>query len=105
MHNISLRNSLIGCLVFFAPVTMAQGLSEQCIEAPKRVYACDNLIYTSIKRADVKEVVCVCRPDKDAILSFLEKDSIATQRIMIRKLLAKHQMTKIELIEVLSQIN
>ncbi len=105
MHNISLRNSLIGCLVFFAPVTMAEGLSEQCIEAPKRVYACDNLIYTSIKRADAKVVVCICKPDKDAILSFLEKDSIATQRIMIRKLLAKHQMTKVELMEVLNQIN
>lgn len=80
-------------------------IAKQCITAPKRIYACDNLIYTSIKKANKTSLICVCKSDKPAILTLLTKDNIATQRIIIRKLLAKHQISQDELRHILQQIN
>ncbi|MGB1298878.1 MAG: hypothetical protein ACPG8A_11395 [Psychrobium sp.] len=105
MGSALFRTALIVLVLLASPKVFSFALSKQCIEAPKRKYACDNMIYTSIKRGESKTLVCVCKPDRKAIFSLLEKDNIATQRIEIRKLLAKHQMTKAQLIEILNQIN
>jgi hypothetical protein len=83
----------------------AAELTKQCITAPKRIYACENLIYTGIKKADKTALICVCKSDKQAILTLLKKDNVATQRIIIRKLLAKHQISQNELRDILQQIN
>ncbi|MGB0835975.1 MAG: hypothetical protein ACPGR2_15795 [Psychrobium sp.] len=105
MGSALLRTALIALMLFVSPKVFSFALSKQCIEAPKRKYACDNMIYTSIKRGESKALVCVCKTDKEAIFSLLAKNNIATQRFEIRKLLAKHQMTKAQLIDVLNQIN
>lgn len=105
MLTYSIRNSFIFSAIFLIPSTSAIALTQHCITAPKRVYACDNLIYTSVNRGEEKTLVCVCKSDKKAIEGLLAKDDIATQRIIIRKLLAKHQISKSELREVLNQIN
>jgi len=85
--------------VFAAP------MNKQCITAPKRIYACDNLIYTSIKKENKSSLICICKTDKPAILSLLDKNTVATQRIIIRKLLSKHQLTHEQLRKVLEEIN
>lgn len=95
------------CFLFFfllAGITKPFA-AEQCIVAPKRIYACDNLIYTSIKKQKENQLVCLCKPDKESILTLLEQDDIATQRIIIRKFLSKYNLSNEELINILTQIN
>lgn len=95
----------ISCLLLTILNTAYAIAPKQCITAPKRIYACDNLIYTSVKRPEGNKVVCLCKTDKSSIVSLLEKEHIATQRINIRKLLSKHQISRAELQDILTQIN
>jgi len=93
------------CLLLSPQLVLAAPADTQCITAPKRVHACDNLIYTSIKKAKKSSLICICKTDKPAILSLLEKNNVATQRIIIRKLLSKHQLTHEQLTRILKEIN
>lgn len=103
-------NLIIHCFIYCVLLTglntaNAASTPKHCIVAPKRINACDNLIYTSVEQLDKKKVVCLCKTDKESIISLLAKDHIATQRINIRKLLSKHQISRNELQQILNQIN
>jgi len=99
---------IVHCFIYCMPLailnTAYAASPKQCITAPQRIYACDNLIYTSVKRPTGNKVVCLCKTDRSSIISLLEKEHIATQRINIRKLLSKHQLSRSELQDILTQI-
>lgn len=104
MLKLSQYASLTG-LLLFTSISLPLVAAEQCITSPKRIYACDNMIYTNLITNQEKRLICVCKSDKSDILSLLSNDQISTQRIEIRKLLAKHQLTRPELMTILKQIN
>lgn len=102
-----MKSFLVNCFYFIIVIIIMPSAyaANQCIVAPKRIYACDNLIYTSIKKQKENQLVCLCKTDKESILTLLSKDDIATQRIIIRKFLSKHQLSSDELKNILTQIN
>ncbi|NRA62642.1 MAG: hypothetical protein HRU25_17435 [Psychrobium sp.] len=95
----------IAPFIFYAPITYAAQTAKQCIVMPQRTSPCPNLLYTSLKKEDVTHVICVCKSDKKVLLKLMLDDTVSSQRILVRKLLNQHQLSKAEMKAVIEDIS
>ncbi len=95
----------IVALIIYVPISHAAQVTEQCIVMPQRTSPCPNLLYTSLKKDAVTHVICVCKSDKKVLLKLILDDTVSSQRILVRKLLNQHQLSKAEMKAVIEDIS